>query len=212
MMTKTTPVYKPSFEFEHQYEGFVAGVDEAGIGSWIGPVVAAAAILDPKIPQSLLSQLHDSKKLSEKKRQVIFQELQDCPQAHIGVGEASLEEIDQLNIRNAGLLAMTRAVEALPVEPSMVLVDGTGKPTLPCPLLTVVKGDQRSYSISAASIIAKVTRDCFIQKLSLEYPDYGWDRNAGYGTKQHQEALKAYGVTPWHRRSYAPVAALLETV
>ena len=156
-MAKPTVTYTPSFEFEQMHDFPVAGVDEAGIGSWIGPVVAGAAILDPQVPGDLLDQLHDSKKLTEKKRTEIFERLQDCPHAYIGVGEASLEEIDRLNIRNAGLLAMTRAVENLPMTPTIALVDGTGKPELSCPLVTLVKGDQRSYSVAAASIVAKVT-------------------------------------------------------
>jgi len=199
----------PTFEFESLYAFPVAGTDEAGIGSWIGPVVAAAVILDPDVSLDLLGQLNDSKKLSEKKRDHIYALLQDSPYAHIGVGEASLEEIDLLNIRGAGLLAMKRAVENLPLRPTMVLVDGTGKPDLSLPIKTLIKGDQRSYSIAAASIIAKVTRDRWVQKIALDYPGYGFEKNAGYGTKQHQEALHAKGITPWHRRSYAPIAQLL---
>ena len=208
---KSSTDFSPSFEFEHLHAFPVAGVDEAGIGSWIGPVVAGAVIIESGICGDLLSQLHDSKKLTEKKRERIFDLLQESPHVHIGVGESNLEEIDQLNIRNAGLLAMTRAVENLSLTPTMALIDGIGKPNLKCPLLTIIKGDQRSYSIAAASIVAKVTRDRFIQKLALDYPDYGWEKNAGYGTKKHQEALHAHGVTCWHRRSYAPIAALLET-
>lgn len=203
--------YKPSFEFEHLHTFPVAGVDEAGIGSWIGPVVAGAVILESTTPQDLLDQLRDSKKLTEKKRELIFEALVASTHVHVGVGEANLVEIDELNIRNAGLLAMKRAVENLSLTPTMALVDGTGKPELACDVLTIIKGDQRSYSIAAASIVAKVTRDRAIKKLALEYPQYGWEKNAGYGTKQHQEAMREHGVTPWHRKSYAPVAALLET-
>jgi ribonuclease HII len=203
-------IFTPSFEFERQYAFPVAGIDEAGIGSWIGPVVAGAVILEAGVPDDLLALLHDSKKLSEKKRDLIFDKLQEDSFVHIGVGEASLGEIKDLNIRNAGLLAMKRAVEALPLKPTAVLVDGTGRPNLDVQTKLIVKGDQRSYSIAAASIIAKVTRDRFIKKIAEEYPDYGWDRNAGYGTKQHQEALHRLGVTPWHRVTYAPIATLLE--
>ena len=203
------PIYSPSFEFESLHTFPVAGVDEVGIGSWIGPVMAAAVILEPAVPLDLLNQLNDSKKLTEKKRDHVFALLHDSPHAHIGLGEASLEEIEVLNIRGAGLLAMKRAVENLCLTPTMVLVDGTGQPDLSFPIKTLIKGDQRSYSIAAASIIAKVTRDRWVQKLALDYPGYGFEKNAGYGTKQHQEALKTNGVTPIHRRSYAPIAQLL---
>ncbi len=203
--------YHPSFEFESLYDSPVAGVDEAGIGSWIGPVMAAAVILDPDVSKDLLSQLNDSKKLSEKKRDHIFSVLQESPHVHMGIGEASLEEIESLNIRRAGLLAMKRAVESLSLTPTMVLVDGTGKPDMSTPIKTIIKGDQRSYSISAASIIAKVTRDRWVQSIACDYPGYGFEKNAGYGTKQHQEALEIQGVTHWHRRSYAPIAALLSS-
>jgi ribonuclease HII len=203
--------YHPSFEFESLYAGPVAGVDEAGIGSWIGPVMAAAVILNPDVSKDLLSQLNDSKKLSEKKRDHIFSVLQESPHVHMGIGEASLEEIESLNIRRAGLLAMKRAVESLSLTPTMVLVDGTGEPDMSTPIKTIIKGDQRSYSIAAASIIAKVTRDRWVQSIACDYPGYGFEKNAGYGTKQHQEALEIQGVTHWHRRSYAPIAALLSS-
>lgn len=200
---------RPSDIFEKQYVYPVAGVDEAGIGSWIGPVVAGAVILDPETPHDILDALQDSKKLSEKKREQIFESLTQSDHVHIGVGEANLEEIDRLNIRQAGLLAMKRAVENLPLQPTVVLVDGTGQPDLTCESLLLVKGDQKSYSIAAASIIAKVTRDRMIKQIAQEYPQYGWDKNAGYGTKAHREALLAHGITPWHRKTYAPIAALL---
>lgn len=199
----------PSFDFERQYTSPVAGVDEAGIGSWIGPVVAGAVILEEGVSKSLLDMLHDSKKLTEKKRSLIFELLKESSCVHVGVGEASLEEIATLNIRNAGLLAMKRAVQSLPLKPNAVLVDGTGRPDLSIETKLIVKGDQQSYSIAAASIIAKVTRDQSMQELAKEYPGYGWETNAGYGTKQHLEALHRLGVTPWHRVTYAPVAALL---
>jgi len=202
-------VYVPSFEFESLHPFPVVGVDEVGIGSWIGPVMAAAVILGPAVPREVLSQLNDSKKLSDKKRDSVFALLQESPHVHIGLGEASLEEIERFNIRNAGLLAMKRAVENLPLSPTMVLVDGTGKPDLSFPIRTIIKGDQRSYSIAAASIIAKVTRDRWVQKLALDCPGYGFETNAGYGTRQHQEALKAKGITCWHRRTYAPISQLL---
>lgn len=199
----------PSFEFERLYDFPVAGVDEVGVGSWIGPVMAAAVVLDLATPSTLLSHLQDSKKLSEKKREAVFEMLMDSPHVHKSLGEASLSEIHTLNIRNAALLAMSRAVKNLPLVPTAVLVDGTAKPTVPCRTHLIVKGDQRSYSIAAASIIAKVTRDRWVRTIAAEYPGYGWEKNAGYGTKQHQEALQRQGVTPWHRVTYGPIATLL---
>ena len=207
MKKETAP--KPTFDLEHASCPPIAGVDEAGIGSWIGPVVAGAVILKEGVFQEILQGLNDSKKLTEKKRDFLFDLLSKDPSVVIGVGEASLEEIDQLNIRNAGLLAMERAVHSLSLTPKTVLVDGTGRPSLPMETTLVIKGDQKSYAIAAASIIAKVTRDRAIKKLALAHPHYGWEKNAGYGTKQHREALLKYGVTPQHRRSYAPIAALL---
>lgn len=185
--------------------GPIAGVDEVGRGPWAGPVVTAAVILLPNLPAGLQSQIQDSKALSQKCREVIAEALPAY--AAIGIGAASVSEIDRLNILAATMLAMGRAVAALPVLPAAVLVDGNRLPTLPCPAETVVKGDARSLSIAAASIVAKVLRDRLMRRLATRYPAYGWERNAGYGTKLHQAGLLANGVTPHHRRSFAPIRA-----
>lgn len=202
----------PDFSLESQFKGCVAGLDEAGCGPWAGPVVAAAVIFySPKIPQGLLTGLRDSKKLSEKKRLELYEVL--CSEQNLScrwaISEATVEEIDRLNIRRAALLAMHRAFDGLGVEVNAALVDGIVTPTLPCPTLAVKKGDDKSFSIAAASILAKVTRDRIMRELSQAFPGYGWERNAGYGTKEHARALSVLGLTPWHRRSFAPVKALL---
>lgn len=200
----------PSFELEAQYAYPVVGVDEVGMGPWAGPVVAAAVILSPETPSTLLGQLNDSKKLSESKRELIFTQLQTHSEfIQIGIGQATVEEIDSINIRQAAMLAMQRAVHMLSIVPTIALVDGTAKPLLNCPVHLVIKGDQKSFSIAAASIVAKVTRDRLMKELALQHPEYGWDTNAGYGTALHQAALKQHGVTVWHRRSYAPIRELL---
>lgn len=183
----------------------VAGIDEAGRGPWAGPVVASAVILHPgNIPDGI----NDSKQLSKLKRDALFDAI--CATAHTGVGIASVEEIDELNILQATFLAMQRAVDALPIPPAYALVDGNRLPKLPCPAQAIIEGDARSLSIGAASIIAKVTRDRIMEELAAEYPAYGWDKNAGYGTKMHQNALKNHGVTAYHRRSFKPIRLLLE--
>jgi ribonuclease HII len=184
----------------------VCGVDEAGRGPWAGPVLAAAAILDPNdFPDGL----NDSKKLTAKRREALFEALMEGP-AQIGVGLASVEEIDALNILEATYLAMRRAVAALPAAPALALIDGNRAPGgLPCSCQTVIKGDARSLSIAAASIIAKVTRDRIMAELALAHPGYGWETNQGYGAKAHQEALLRLGVTPHHRRSFKPIHKIL---
>lgn len=200
-----------TFEYDAFAKGLspVAGVDEAGRGPWAGPVVAGAAILDPEtLPDSLRHGLDDSKKLKADRRETLFVTLQQ--HATIGVGIAEVGEIDSLNILQATMLAMTRAVEDLGVKPGMVLVDGNRLPRLPCPGEALVKGDGRSLSIAAASIVAKVSRDKIMAELAEDHPGYGWDRNAGYGTKQHQQALAEFGVTEHHRRSFKPIRAILE--
>ena len=195
----------PNYNLESQAGGKVAGIDEAGRGPWAGPVVAAAAILDPAtLPRSLVARLDDSKKLNRKIRETLFGELQG--KAAIGVGIADIGEIDTINILQATLLAMRRALDNLPFQPDFALVDGNRAPDLPCPCRTVVKGDSRSLSIAAASIVAKVTRDRLMRRLAEEFPGYGWERNAGYGTAEHRAALERLGITPHHRRSFAPIA------
>ena len=195
----------PDYTLEREAGGVVCGVDEAGRGPWAGPVVAGAVILDPQaIPEGLA----DSKKLKPARREALLAEIERT--ARIGVGVAEVGEIDDLNILQATLLAMARAVEDLGVEPGLALVDGNREPKLLCPARCVVKGDDRSLSIAAASIVAKVTRDHMMADLADRFPGYGWERNAGYGTKEHQEALRTLGVTPAHRRSFAPIRALIE--
>ncbi len=195
--------------------GPVAGVDEAGRGPWAGPVVAAAVVLDPtRLPSALLSRLDDSKALKPAAREAILAELQAAASrglARLGVGRAEVEEIDRVNILQASLAAVARAIATLTgPAPAAVLVDGNRLPQLTCPAEAVVKGDARSLSIAAASIVAKVTRDREMAALAARFPGYGWERNQGYGTAEHQAALEALGVTPAHRRSFRPVRELLE--
>lgn len=182
----------------------VAGVDEAGRGAWAGPLVAAAVILDPAhIPPGL----NDSKKLSAKKRDLLFDQI--MAQAEVGVGIGSVEEIEVRNVLNATMDAMRVAVRALAKPIDVALIDGNHCPLLPCETEAVIGGDARSLSIAAASIIAKVTRDRIMQSLALEFPEYGWDANAGYGVPVHKSALERFGVTPHHRRSYKPIRNIL---
>lgn len=191
-------------------EGFavIAGIDEAGRGPWAGPVVAAAVILDrAALPAALAGGLDDSKKLSAARRDELFALLPGF--ARIGVGRAEVDEIDRLNILQATFLAMTRAAAALDVPPDLALVDGNRPPALACAVRCVAGGDGRSLSIAAASVVAKVTRDRIMTELARRHPGYGWERNAGYGTAEHQAALARLGPTPAHRRSFRPVAALL---
>lgn len=182
----------------------VAGVDEAGRGPLAGPVSAAAVILDPKKP---LRGLNDSKKLSSAARAQLFDQI--CERAlAVGVGLASVEEIDRLNIRNATFLAMRRALQALALPPAHALIDGNASPRdLFCPAQTIVKGDAISLSISAASIIAKVTRDRLMERLHEAWPLYGFADHMGYGVPAHLAALRAHGPCPFHRMSFAPVRA-----
>ncbi len=202
----------PDFTLEVQArrEGHavIAGVDEAGRGPWAGPVVAGAVILDPvNLSSELRRGLDDSKKLKPERREDLLVRLER--EARIGVGQADVSEIDSLNILQATLLAMARAVGALGVTPDLALVDGNREPELDCPVRCVVRGDGQSLSIAAASIAAKVTRDRIMAGLAETFPGYGWERNAGYGTREHQMALDRLGVTPEHRRSYAPIRNML---
>ena len=194
----------PDFALERAAGGLIAGVDEAGRGPLAGPVVAAAAILEPgAIPAGL----DDSKRLAPARREALFAAL--TISARIGIGIADLAEIDRLNILGATMVAMRRAVEALPVVPDLALIDGNRTPELACPARTIVKGDGRSLSIAAASIAAKVTRDRIMVDLARQFPGYGWERNAGYGTAEHRAALARLGPTMHHRLSFAPVRAVL---
>src|SRR5882757_5632589 len=185
--------------------GPVCGVDEAGRGPLAGPVVAAAVILDRRrIPKGL----NDSKQLSEETREELFPRIMEMAVA-VGVGEAGVDEIDLVNIRQATHLAMARAVRALGIPAQFALVDGNDAPALPCKCDTLIGGDGISVSIAAASIIAKVTRDRLMQRLHDEYPGYNWRSNKGYGTQDHHNGLKIHGVTIHHRRSFAPIYNIL---
>lgn len=182
------------------------GVDEAGRGPLAGPVVAAAVILDPQRP---ILGLADSKKLSAKRRAELYTKICTDAQAwHIA--SASVEEIDQLNILQATLLAMQRAIAGLVIQPELALIDGNRCPQLTIPTQAIVRGDSKIQAISAASILAKVYRDRLLLKLHEEFPQYGFADHSGYPTVQHREALKIYGASPHHRVSFAPVKALLE--
>ena len=192
----------PSFEYEqkHSDEGYsaICGCDEAGRGPLCGPVVAAAVIL----PLGLeIEGLNDSKKLSEKKREALFEVIKEKALAY-AIAEASPEEIDEINILNASMLAMRRAVEALPIKADFALIDGNCSRGFEIPTETIVKGDSKSYSIAAASILAKVTRDRQCAELDAMYPEYGIAKHKGYPTKDHMEAVKKYGPSPIYRKSF----------
>ena len=184
---------------------YIAGVDEVGRGPLAGPVVAAAVILDPDYP---IIGLRDSKKLSEKKRQELSPIIQACA-ASFAFGRAEVEEIDQLNILQASMLAMQRAVEALDLSPDHALVDGNRAPNLACAVTTIIRGDDKEDAIAAASIIAKVKRDHEMLELHHQFPEYGFDKHKGYPTRLHMDALRQYGVTDHHRRSFRPVREAL---
>lgn len=181
----------------------VCGVDEAGRGPLAGPVVAVAIILPPDLPKHILEQIDDSKKLSSEQRENLFNPLMRL--CRTSIAEASVVEIDTINILQASMLAMARAVQGLRLPIDMALIDGNRCPNLFCPAEAIVKGDSKSPSIAAASIIAKVTRDRMMIKLAGQHDGYGWERNFGYGTPCHLQALQTLGCTPWHRTSFAPV-------
>ncbi len=190
----------------------IAGIDEAGRGPWAGPVVAAAVMFDwdfglPAEWPDWLAGLDDSKKLNPKKREALFDIIQAG--AMCGIGRAEVEEVDRLNILQASLLAMGRAVAALPEAPDYALIDGTQAPKLACLTETVIKGDGRSFSIAAASVLAKVSRDEIMAGLAAEYPGYGWERNQGYGVPEHRAGLERLGVSPHHRKSFKPIINIL---
>ncbi len=183
----------------------VCGVDEAGRGPWAGPVVAAAVVLDPA---ALPAGLDDSKKLSATRRAALFDAIRAA--ASVGVGIATVAEIDALNILRANDLAMCRAVAALGPAPGGALIDGNRVPPgFPCPARAVIGGDASVLSIAAASIVAKVTRDRLMDALAAEHPGYGWETNRGYGTAGHRAALERLGVTQHHRRSFRPIRNIL---
>jgi ribonuclease HII len=193
-------------DFQTDYLTPVAGVDEAGRGPWAGPVVAAAVVFTSgRIPDGL----NDSKKLTKAKREYLYPLIM---LHHVGVGVATVEEIDALNIRRANHLAMQRAIGNLPIAPATILVDGNDPVAFkdyPATTIAIIGGDGFISQISAASIVAKVTRDAIMAALDVEFPGYGWLRNQGYGTAAHADALARLGVTQHHRRSFAPIRARL---
>lgn len=209
-MTKTS-IIKPAPDFLLEQSAIdaghaiIAGVDEVGRGPLCGPVTAAAVILDPlNIPDGL----NDSKKLTAKRREALYDILLQC--AEVSIAHASVEEIDEINILRASHLAMERAVAGLSRQPDHVLVDGNLIPRgLLLPSTAVIKGDAKSVSIAAASIMAKTCRDRIMVDLAGQYPGYGWEKNAGYPTAVHLKALQELGVTPHHRRSFKPVHKML---
>jgi len=192
--------------FDWDIPGLVAGVDEAGRGPLAGPVFAAAVILDDLSP---ISGLADSKKLSSKKRDLLY-DIIKAQALCFCVATASVQEIDEMNILQATLLAMRRAVDGLRLKPHKVLVDGNRLPVLDVLAEAIVKGDSKVPAISAASILAKVHRDRWCLQLHAQYPAYGFDRHKGYGTEAHLQALRTHGATPWHRHSFSPVAEVLQ--
>jgi ribonuclease HII len=198
-------VKRPCFKLEIPYPQPLAGVDEAGCAPLAGPVVAAAVVLDrDKFPRGI----DDSKKLDLDTREAIYGRLQKV--ARIGVGMASVEEIEQMNIYWARMLAMSRAVEALGFEPAWVLVDGNATPRWQRPSKAIIAGDAKCRSIAAASIVAKVTRDRLMAEHATTYPGYGWEHNRGYPTPEHIRAIDALGLTPLHRRTFSKVREHVE--
>ncbi len=206
----------PDFSYEKQQgiSDLIVGLDEAGRGPWCGPVVAACVGWpDLNCPTELAALLDDSKKLTPQKRALLFDRIIASTPVW-GIGQASAKEIDEINILQASFLAMRRALDEVIQKgftPQVVLIDGNRLPNWEIQKQAIVGGDGKSLSIAAASILAKVTRDRIMTELAQKYPYYGWEKNAGYGTKTHQEGLARYGITPEHRRSYAPIKKLLET-
>lgn len=186
----------------------IAGVDEVGVGCIAGPVVAAAVLFQGLLPKDLRYHLDDSKKVKIALREQIFTQLVNLPQTCIGIAAASVSEILVLNIKKAAGLAMQRAIHKLSLSPKLVLVDGNFSPDFGCMAQPIIKGDGLSLSIAAASIIAKVTRDRLMARLSKKWPAYGWDKNVGYPTALHRQALQEYGCSPHHRQGFATVKQL----
>lgn len=194
-------------ELSHATPHRVCGVDEAGRGPWAGPVVAASAMF--KNERDIPARINDSKKLTHNAREILFEQI--IATASIGIGIATVDEIDRLNIWGATALAMTRAVQALPDTPAFALIDGNRVPKdFPVQARAIVKGDSTSLSIAAASIIAKVTRDRMMIELHEQFPHYGFARHMGYGTAAHSAALREHGICHAHRKSFAPIRAMLE--
>ena len=192
-----------SVEREHFARGLlrVAGVDEAGRGPWAGPVIAAAVLVTPQSP--CLEGVNDSKQLTRRRREQLAAAI--VSSLVYGVGGASVREVDRLNVRRAAALAMRRALARLPERADLVLVDGPPLPELGLEHEAMIDGDARCYAVACASILAKTVRDRVMERLSKRYPDFGWERNAGYGTPGHRAALDRRGPTPHHRRSFTPV-------
>ncbi len=197
-------------KFDTQFPAPLCGIDEVGRGPLAGPVTSACVMIKSEfLDDACWGMVTDSKKLTAKKREALYQDIID--KTYWGLADVSVEEIDNLNIHHATLLAMKRAYEAMiknSPSPSIALIDGKFSPDIDCATQTVIKGDSLSVAIGAASILAKVARDRLMAKLHAEHPHYAWDRNAGYGTKAHKEGLETHGLTPHHRLSYAPCAAL----
>ncbi len=194
-------LHKELFDFDSQVRKsfpVVCGVDEAGRGPLAGDVYAAAVVLNDGV---MIDYLNDSKKLSEKRREELFGVIKEKAEAYC-IASASVDEIDTLNILNAAMLAMKRAVEGLGLLPDTALIDGNKAPELLCPARTVVKGDALSASIAAASVLAKVARDRYMRELAEKYPEYCFDQHKGYGTKLHYEMIEKYGISPVHRRTF----------
>jgi ribonuclease HII len=208
----------PTFDLERALltqrpAAVIAGIDEAGRGPWAGPVVAGAVILDEAaLARPLRDGLDDSKALSPPRRAELFEQLIAAPGVRGAIGVAEVSEIDAVNILHATYRAMARALAGLGRRVDVALVDGNRAPPLPCAVQTVIGGDSLSLSIAAASILAKVTRDRMMIDLAALHPGYGWETNMGYGTPAHADALKRLGVTVHHRRSFAPVRAMLSCV
>jgi ribonuclease HII len=195
----------PDFALERGCDGIVCGIDEAGRGPLAGPVVAAAVILDRrKIPRRLRNELDDSKKLSLDERDEFALMIRQCA-IKVGVGAASVREIERINILQATFVAMRRALMRMGVMPDIALIDGNQPPPLPCTVKTVIGGDGLSLSIAAASVIAKTTRDKLMRSLAQRYDGYGWMTNVGYGTEEHRAAILSLGPTRHHRMTFAPL-------
>lgn len=188
------------YEFDKSIRNgrIICGVDEAGRGPLAGDVYAAAVIFDE---DTVIDGINDSKKLSEKKREVLFDEIIEKAKSYC-IAKATIKEIEQLNILNAAMLAMKRAVEGLKIKPQLALIDGNKSPDIEIPAQTVIKGDAKSQSIAAASILAKVARDRYMKELDKKYPQYQFSKHKGYGTKLHYEMIEKYGISPVHRPSF----------
>ena len=205
----------PDFFFENYTKGDVVGIDEVGRGSWAGPVVSCAVLIQgKKVDGDLFNLIKDSKEMSPLSRMSIYKKILYNKSFHVGVGLSSVEEIDELNIQEATFLSMKRAFNNLRglkyrnIE--LVLVDGNKAPKFECDVKCIIRGDKKSFSISSASIVAKVTRDKIMIELSDKFPGYGWETNMGYGTLKHKNALDKLGVNKFHRKSFKPIKNILK--